>query len=106
MCDLFVIEMFAAVRCRVSAPRADFAVCFDSRAADFVPDCATIKLTMAAIRAGLRKAYLWGPVQNFLGYLKQLAVDYKSVALDIAKDSRDRPLKATIYGSGVVFLFV
>ena len=40
-----------------------------------------------------------GSIERAVEYLKQVAIDYKQVFIDTTKQCRDRPLKATFYGS-------
>lgn len=60
---------------------------------------------MATLRAGLSRVASWPPVRSVVNYLKNLANDYKSVALDTVQDCKDRPVKATLYGGLLSFLF-
>ena len=61
---------------------------------------------MSTLKAGFGKVINWLPLRRGIEYLKNVASDYKGSALDIVKDSRDAPLKATIYGSGLALLAV
>ena len=45
-----------------------------------------------------------GSIERSVEYLKQVAIDYKQVFVDTYKESRDRPLKASVYGSLLAFV--
>lgn len=57
-------------------------------------------LKNAALRVGR-----FGPIKNLLEFGRNVTSDYKAVGVDVFQQAKDRPLKATAYGSLLSFLF-
>ena len=45
-----------------------------------------------------------GSIEKGVEYLKQVIIDYKQVFIDTRQECRDRPLKASVYGSAIALV--
>lgn len=92
-----------ALRCRTHVFRLHQ---FQERSEDarIAPLIANIINIVKRMAAALRKIANFAPIRKTYQFGKALFEDYKGVVVDTIQDSKNRPLKASIYGSAVGFL--